>query len=120
MGETYCCRSSISFPALIFADAEIKLLSAEYRNLSKVTLTGQKLAFPALSTARLFAVLIAAFPVYSTLFSPESPLQLGAADAEIKVPSVENTELKGSPFEAWSRSAYSHTCYAYCQEFLPR
>ena len=28
----------------------------------------------------------------------------GAADAEIKVPAVENTELKGFPFKAWSRS----------------
>ena len=27
--------------------------------------------------------------------------QWGAADAEIKVPSVESTELKGSPFKAW-------------------
>ena len=27
--------------------------------------------------------------------------------------------LKGSPFKAWSRSVYSHTCYAYCQGFLP-
>ena len=44
--------------------------------------------------------------------------QWGAADAEIKVPSVEKTELKGSPFKAWSRSAYSHTCYTYCQGFL--
>ena len=26
--------------------------------------------------------------------------QWGAVDAEIKVPSVENTELKGSPFNA--------------------
>ena len=43
----------------------------------------------------------------------------GAADAGIKVPSGENTELKRSPFEAWSRSVYSHTCYAYCQGFLP-
>ena len=48
----------------------------------------------------------------------QSP-QLGAADAEIKVPSDENRELKGSPFKAWSRSVYSHTCYAYCQGFLP-
>ena len=31
-------------------------------------------------------------------------LQWGAVDAEIKVPSDENTELKGSPFNAWSRS----------------
>ena len=40
----------------------------------------------------------------------------GAADAEIKVPSVENTELKGSPFKALSRSVFSHTCYAYCRD----
>ena len=45
--------------------------------------------------------------------------QWGAADAEIKVPSGENTELKGSPFKAWSRSVYSHTYYAYCKGFLP-
>ena len=30
--------------------------------------------------------------------------QWGTADAEIKIPSVENPELKGSPFKAWSRS----------------
>ena len=29
------------------------------------------------------------------------------------------TELKGSPFKAWSRSVYCHACYAYCQGFLP-
>ena len=45
--------------------------------------------------------------------------QRGAADAEIIVPADENTELKGSPFKAWNRSAYSHACYAYCQGFLP-
>ena len=45
--------------------------------------------------------------------------QWGAVDAEIKVPSGENTELKRSPFKAWSWSVYSHTCYAYCQGFLP-
>ena len=45
--------------------------------------------------------------------------QWGAADAEIKVPSGENTELKRSPFIAWSRSVLSHTCYTYCQGFLP-
>ena len=44
--------------------------------------------------------------------------QWGAADAEIKVPSGENTELKRSPFKALSRSVYSHTCYAYCQGFF--
>ena len=43
--------------------------------------------------------------------------QWGAADAEIKVPSGENTELKRSPFKA-SRSVCSYTCDAYCQGFL--
>ena len=37
---------------------------------------------------------------------------------KLKVPSGENTELKRSPFKAWSRSVYSHICYAYCQGFL--
>ena len=46
-------------------------------------------------------------------------LQWGAVVAEIKVPSGENTELKRSPFKAWSGSVYSYTCYAYCQGFLP-
>ena len=45
--------------------------------------------------------------------------QWRAADAEIKVPSGENTKITCSPFKAWSRSVYSHTCYAYCQGFLP-
>ena len=30
--------------------------------------------------------------------------QQGTTDAEIKIPSVENPELKGSSFEAWNRS----------------
>ena len=46
--------------------------------------------------------------------------QWGAADAEIKVPSVENTEFKSSPFKIGSGSVYSHTCYTYCKVFLPR
>ena len=45
--------------------------------------------------------------------------QWGAADAEVKVPSGENTELKRSPFKARSRSVYSHTYHAYCHGFLP-
>ena len=45
--------------------------------------------------------------------------QWGATDAEIKVPSGENTERKRSPFKALSRSVYSHKCYAYCQGFFP-
>ena len=47
------------------------------------------------------------------------PPRRGAADAEIKVPSGENTKLTRSPFKAWSRLVYSNTCYAYCQGFLP-
>ena len=47
------------------------------------------------------------------------PPQWGAADAGIKVPSGESTERKRSPFKAWSRSVYSHTCCACCQGFLP-
>ena len=45
---------------------------------------------------------ISIFPVARTV---ESLPQWGAADAEIKVPSVENTELKRSPFKAVS---YTH------------
>ena len=46
----------------------------------------------------------------SSILPPTTVPQWGAADAEIKVPSGENTDLKRSPFKAWSRSAYSHTC----------
>ena len=35
--------------------------------------------------------------------------QWGDTDAEIKVPSGENTELNRSPFKVWSRSVYGHT-----------
>ena len=61
----------------------------------------------------------------SILFvNKKSRLQLWCRSGELrmqklKVPSGENTELKHSPFKAWSRSVYSHTCYAYCQGFLP-
>ena len=55
--------------------------------------------------------------VFITIFCEAAP-QWGAADAEIKVPSGENTELKCSPFKPWSKSVYSYTCYAYCQGFF--
>ena len=73
---------------------------------------GQYIAIHATLTARDF---------FLAYFYPSSPFTciFSAADAEIKVPSGENTELKRSPFKAWSRLAYSHTCYAYCQGFLP-
>ena len=51
-------------------------------------------------------------------FPISNPPQWGAADTVIKVPSVDNTHLKGSPFKARNRSVYSQTCYAYCQGFL--
>ena len=41
------------------------------------------------------------------------------ADAEIKVPSVENPKLDGSPFIGWSTSVYCHAYHAYCQGILP-
>ena len=67
-------------------------------------------AFSLCSSGLIFASL-----VLSTLYlfmkvslSPDITPQWGAADAEIKVPSDENTELKRSPFKA------NHTWYAYC------
>ena len=62
-------------------------------------------------------------PLHSMTFNSRMCFMLpplcGVADAEIKVSSGENTELKRSPFKAWSRPIHSHTCYAYCQGFLP-
>ena len=50
--------------------------------------------------------------IVSRTVNPLLPVipQWGAADAEIKVPSVENTVLKGSSFNALSRSVYCHAC----------
>ena len=43
----------------------------------------------------------------------------GSADAEIKDPSLENVELKGSPFTALNRSEYSHAMLHQVPGFLP-
>ena len=43
---------------------------------------------------------------------------VGAADAEIKIPSFENTVLKGSSFKAWGRSAYSHNATLTARDFF--
>ena len=51
----------------------------------------------------LFSVLLASF-----FLVHDTTSQWGAADAEIKVPFGENTELKLSPFKAWSRSIQPH------------
>ena len=56
--------------------------------------------------------------VWYTSFNASVP-RWGAAEAGTKVPSGENTELKRSSFKVWRRSVFSHTCYAYCQGFLP-
>ena len=37
---------------------------------------------------------------------------------KLEVPRGENSEPKRSPLKAWSKSVYSHTCYAYRQGFL--
>ena len=54
----------------------------------------------------------AADPLFSRLLLlrlvPIPTPQWGAANAEIKVPSDENTELEGSLLKAWSRSIYCH------------
>ena len=57
--------------------------------------------------------------VYKSIVVRKDLPQWEAADAEIKVPSVENTELEGSRFEAWGTSVYNRTYYAKCQEFHP-
>ena len=49
------------------------------------------------------------FALSFILFFSRPILQWGAADAEIKVPSDEHAELKGSPFKAWGRSVHSHS-----------
>ena len=72
----------------------------------------------AVSNSPLLSVLSA----YSSLGTDSTilPPQWGAADAEIKLPSGENTDPKRSPFKARMRSVYSHTRYTSCQGFLPR
>ena len=93
---------------------------------------GQYVAMDAMLTARDFFLanfypsgpficMIFFFSKTSPKFFPvlAAAPQWGAADAEIKVPSGENIQLKRSPFKAWGRSVYSHICYTYCQGFLP-
>ena len=86
------------------------------------TISFRKFSWQLSAFSLSFSSPISALLVLSTIYLfikvSFSPPQWGAADAEIKVPSGENTELKRSPFKAWSRSVYIHTCYAYCQGFL--
>ena len=55
-------------------------------------------------------------PEHEFLFNT-SP-QWNTADTGSKDPSVENPEIKDSPFKARSRSEYSYACFAYCQKFV--
>ena len=55
--------------------------------------------------ARYFKTKLISILIHTRLFLGTFPLW-GAADAEIKVPSGQNTELRRSPFKAWSRSVY--------------
>ena len=66
------------------------------------------------SSCRLYSLVISLPPHCLSSFLPA----VGSCGRRIKVPSGEITELKRSPFKAWSRSVYSHTCYAYCQGVL--
>ena len=93
----------------------LQCLQSRFYNLEQVNLKMKCMVFWGKHTSCTYCELT--FELLSEHFSI-SP-RWGAADAEIKVPSGENTKLKCSPFKAWSRSVYSHTSYAYCQGFLP-
>ena len=53
----------------------------------------------------------------------KSMLLINSSSGELRTQKLKShlvrTEVKYSPFKAWSRSVYSHTCCAYCQGFLP-
>ena len=76
-------------------------------------------AFSLCSSGLLSALLVLSTVCLFLKVSQCGSPQWRAADAEIKVPSGENTELEGSPFKDYGMSVYSHTCYANCQGFLP-
>ena len=104
----------------------IHQLTTQHCTILHCTLYGTELYCTTLLCTRLLHYTALYYTIHYTLlnysvqgFIVHYTPQWGAADAEIKVPSGENTELKRSPFIAWSRSVYSHTCYAYCQGFLP-
>ena len=106
-------EETITKPPVVPTSLLIKTQKRLKRTLSLVC-TKQRARFPSrpLPQATDFSNL------KSVLFNLLSP-QWSTADAEIKDPSVEKPELKGSPFKAWSMSVYSHACFTYCQRFLP-
>ena len=90
-------------------------LSVESQLFTDLLWTINKVGLSLLLMLLLYALSIIQKLIFEICLNPP---QWGAADAEIKVPSRENTELKRSPFKARNRSVYSHTWYAYCQGFL--
>ena len=60
--------------------------------------------------------------IYLTDFNSRLSSSLNLRNGELRTQKLKShlvkTELKRSPFKAWSRSVYSRICYAYCQEFL--
>ena len=67
---------------------------------------------------RMFSMLMSSYS-YLFPFTPRTPAvvtttQWSTADVEIKDPSVENQESKGS-----LKLEVGHACFIYCQGFLP-
>ena len=117
VGSFYLDLNPVCFPGarhhcrrLISLSASLHKYETELINLSGHEDTN---FLPIPSPSRLFQ------NADATTFLIDSAPRCGAADAEIKVPSGENTELEGSTFKTWGRSVYSHTWYASCQRFLP-
>ena len=104
---TLSCVSTAAFKYPIICAFSV----SEISSYSFVIHPTSPIAFSSWTLILLFFLLL-------LLPSFEAP-QWGTADAEIKVSSDENTELKDSPSKAWSRSVYCHSCYAYCRRFLP-
>ena len=81
-------------PAMAFHASLVLRNSGLIKSLFRLDMIlASKLALNVKHLLCLFLFLLLTSPV---LLLPQS----GAADAEIKIPSVENTELKGSPFKA--------------------
>ena len=72
-----------------------------------------------LQRSKLTAVASLVSPKCSFALVPLFGVPQWGSDTDIKDPFVENPELKGSPFKAWSRSEYSPACYTHCQGSLP-
>ena len=97
---------------ILFLFIQLKLICAK-RLL--VVLMNDSHSFP--SVCFMFCTL--AFLMFSIMPLPLSSRAVGSCGRRNLKSQLVRRQLKHSPFKAWSRSVYSHTCYAYCQEFLP-